>query len=224
MDEMINKNKLNKNTKIDFSLSEDEINKFLNTIKTLGKIIIIEETKINYELYNNFDIKIKIPIHTLNNHTGSVYCLALMNDGRLVSGSADNSIIIYNKVSYKPDLIIKEHKSYVSCIIQLSSGELASCSSDKTIKLFNIKDNNYEIIQTLNYHTNTIWKIIELKNKTLVSCSDDSSIIFYVKDNLKYKKDYSIQTDGSCYSIIQTKDNEICYSVSKNNKICFYNL
>ena len=138
--------------------------------------------------------------------------------------SSDKSIIIYNKVSYKPDLIIKEHKGAVYCIIQLSSGILASCSYDKTIKLFNIKDNSYEIIQTLNYHNNYIWKLIELKNKTLVSWSSDSSIIFYVKDNLEYKKNYSIQTDSGCYSIIQTKDNEICYSVSNLNKICFYDL
>ena len=82
----------------------------------------------------------------------------------------------------------------------------------------------YEILQTLNYHTNTVWKIIELKNKNLVSCSHDSSIIFYIKDNNEYKKDYQIQTDGPCYSIIQTKDNELCYSESNNNKICFYDL
>ena len=50
----------------------------------------------------------------------------------------------------------------------------------------------------------------------------DSSIIFYVKDNLEYKKDYSFSTDSECYSIIQIKDNEICYSVY--NKICFYDL
>ena len=80
----------------------------------------------------------------------------------------------------------------------------------------------YEILQTLNYHSNTVWKIIELKNKNLVSCSSDSSIIFYIKDNNEYKQDYKISTDGCCFSIIQTNDNEICYSV--DNKICFYDL
>ena len=70
----------------------------------------------------------------------------------------------------------------------------------------------YDILQTLNYHTSNVCKIIELKNKNLVSCSGDSSIIFYIKDNNEYKKDYQIQTDGSCTSIIQTKDNELCYS------------
>ena len=223
MNEIINKNNLNKNIKIDFSLNEEEINEYLNGIKSFGKIIIIsDEEKINYELYNNFDIKIKKPIYKLNTHTNNILCLALLDDGRLASCSKDTSIKIYNKLSYKIDLIIKEHKSSVYCIIQLSSGILASCSRDKTIKLFNIKNNNYKLIQTLNYHTDAIYKIIELKNKSLVSCSEDSSIIFFVKDNLEYKKDYSISTDGSCSSILQTKDNEICYSVYYDNKICFY--
>ena len=82
----------------------------------------------------------------------------------------------------------------------------------------------YELLQTLNYHNNYVWKIIELKNKNLVSCSEDSSIIFYIKDNNDYKKDYQISTDGSCSSIIQTKDNEICYSEFNDKKICFYDL
>ena len=80
----------------------------------------------------------------------------------------------------------------------------------------------YEILQTLNYHSNMVYKIIELKNNNLVSCSEDSSIIFYLKDNNEHKQDYKISTDGACYSIIQTKDNEICYSEYK--KIEFVSL
>ena len=60
----------------------------------------------------------------MSNHTDYVLCLTIMKDGRLVSGSYDKSIIVYNKESYKPDLIIKEHKNRVLCIIQLRSGLL----------------------------------------------------------------------------------------------------
>ena len=62
--------------------------------------------------YNNFDIKLKEPIHILNNHIDSVNCLSILKDGRLVSGSDDKSIIIYNKETYQPDLTIKEYKRY----------------------------------------------------------------------------------------------------------------
>ena len=63
----------------------------------------------------------------------------------------NKSIIIYNNTTYQPDLIIKEHTGNIYCIIQLSSGVLASCSSDKIIKLFNIKGNEYENLQILNF-------------------------------------------------------------------------
>ena len=212
----IKKSNLNKDQKIIYNIDEEQINNMINNIQNFGKIITNE--------YDDYKIENKNPIHKLTNHTSGVNCLCILNDGRLVSGSSDNSIIIYNKKTYQPDIIIKEHNSSIYCITQLSSGILASCSVDKTIKLFNIKEMKYDILQTLNYHTNYVYKIIELKNKNLVSCSYDSSIIFYIKDNNEYKKDYQIQTDGSCSSIIQTKDNELCYSEYNNNKICFYDL
>ena len=74
------------------------------------------------------------------------------------------------------------------------------------------------------HYSSSVYKIIELKNKNLVSCSSDSSIIFYLKDNFEYKKYYQISTDGPCSSIIQTKYNEICYSESKDSKICFFDI
>ena len=102
------------------------------------------------------------------------------------------------------------------------------CKLYYSIKLFNITENKYELLQTLNFRTKAVLKIIELKNKILVSCSWDSSIIFYLKDNNEYKLDYKISTNGACSTIIQTKDNEICYCESKiesnNDKICFYDL
>ena len=214
----IKKSNINKNNKIEYNIEEEQINNLVDTIKNFGKIIT------NDNIYDDYKIENKNPIHKLTNHSSNVLCLCVLKDGRLVSGSYDNSIIIYNKDTYQPDLIIKEHSSYIFCIIQLSSGELVSCSPDKTIKIYNIKGVQYEVLQTLNYHSSTVWKILELKNKTLVSCSSDSSIIFYLKDNNEYKKDYQISTNGSCSSIIQTKDNEICYSENNNSAICFYDI
>ena len=60
------------------------------------------------------------------------------------------------------------------------------------------------------------------KNKCLVSCSDDQSSIFYIKDNNEYIKDYQVSTNGGCTSVIQTNDNEICYSKKKIIQFAFF--
>ena len=96
---------------------------------------------------------------------------------------------------------------------------------DNTIKIYNIKNNTYQVLQTLNYYYDEVNKIIELTNKKLISCSHDSSIIIYSKDNNKYIKESDIKTVGRCWCIIQTKENEICYNEPQNNSsICFYDL
>ena len=96
-------------------------------IKALEMQLNIKHNK-EYDAYNNFKIDIKGSLHTLNFHTSNVNCLAVLKDGRLASGSDDKNIIIYNKTTFQPDLIIKEHKSYINSLTTLSSGILASGS------------------------------------------------------------------------------------------------
>ena len=184
---------------------------------------INESTKENsYNSYDNFDIKQKKCIHLFKEHSDAVLCSNILYDGRIATSSYDNSIIIYNKNTFKPDIKIKEHDDPVVYILQLSSRMLASCSDDTTIKIFIIKDNNYQVFQTLKYHKDWVNKIIELNSKKLVSCSSDCSFIVYSIDSNKYYKDYQVVIDGGCFCIIQTKKNEICYN--GRNSIYFYDL
>ena len=184
-------------------------------IKTLKNQLNVNTNNNNINIndcsYNNFDIKFKEPQCQLNYHKNAIYCATLLKDGRFATGSLDKSIIIYNNKTFAPDITINIHNDLVTCIIQLSSGILASSSWDNTIKLFNINNNNYNVLQTLNYHQNYVYKVIELNNKKLVSCSNDKSIIFYFKNNNEYVLDYKISTNGECWNIIQTKEDEICY-------------
>ena len=213
-------------------------NDLIKTITELKEIIKSKDEKIksleeklnqynistNDNNYNNFDIKLKEPLHKVKYHTSEINCATVLNDGRFATGSNDNSIIIYNNKTFKPDLTIKEHSNRVYSLIQLSSGILCSGSNDKTIKLYNINDNTYNVLQTLSYHTGGINKIIELRNKKLVSCSGDNTIIFYFKDNNQYTKDFNIKTNGYNGPIIQTKNNEIFYYESTNSALCFFDL
>ena len=199
----------------------DNINKnneyIKETIKAIeNKIKLLEEELNKYKIMNkdiidnfiNFIIRDKEPKKALKYHNGGILCSTVLKDGRFVTGSFDNSIIIYNNKTFKPDLMIKKHKDAITCLMQLNSGELVSCSEDKTIKIYNINKNEYKVMQTLKEHKNWVNKIIELKNKLLVSCSSDKSIIFYNKNNNEYKKDFSISTNGESGQIIQIKNNE----------------
>ena len=149
----------------------------------------------------------------------------MLKDGRFATGSRDKSIIIYNKYTFKPDLIIKEHNNTIIKITQLSSGLLASCSLDNTIKLYNITNNKYQVMQILKNNIGGVRDMIELNNSILVSNSYDNYTIFYIKDNNEYKIDYSIKIIRYPWHLIQTKENELCISEdSYNSSIFFFDL
>ena len=203
---------------------EEKLEKYIKIEKENEKVFKSNNNLKNDNLYDDFNIKAKEPIYILNTHTGRITNLIVLKDGRLASCSSDYSIIIYNKSTNNPDLRIKEHKNWVLRIIQLGSGELASCSEDNIIKIFNIKEKDYEILQTINYHKGIVYKLLELPNKYLASCSADKSIIFYLKDKNEFKKDYQLTLDGICDNFIQTKENEICYSIRSKNDMYFFDL
>ena len=88
LNDNINKCNSNKDIKIVYNIKEEQINNMLDEIKNFGKIITEDI------LYDDYKIEMKNPIHKLTNHTDYVLCLCVMNDGRLVTGSEDKSIII----------------------------------------------------------------------------------------------------------------------------------
>ena len=175
-------------------------------------------------LYDNFSISLREPIHILKHNNYYISCSTMLKDGRFATGSADNSIIIYNKKTFKPDLIIKEHNHTISKIIQLNSGLLASCSYDNTIKLYKITYKKYQVMQTLKGNIKRVEDLIELNNTKLVSSSFENYTIFYQKDNNEYKIDYSLYIYRHPEYLIQTKENELCISEYYNNSIIFFDL
>ena len=212
-------------------------NDYLRAIKDLREQIKEKDNRI--KLYEDIMAKNKIKDvnasafsafkkckHELKYHTEPIFCTVSLKDGRFATGSKDKTIIVFNNKTFKPDLTIKEHNGVVVNMIELSTGELASCSEDKTIKIYDVGLKTYRVIQTLKDHTGWVSKIIELNNKQLVSCSKDKTLIFYNKDKdgIKYKKDFSITTNGWNGPVIQTKDNEIFYYESNEDTICFYDL
>ena len=111
----------------------------------------------NSNFFINFNIKLKDYIHTIKEHGKGIICSTLLKDGRLATGFVDNSIIIFNKKTYKPELTIKEHNNSVYYLIQLTYGILVSCSLGYTIKLFDITDKEYKVIQHLDYHKQEVY-------------------------------------------------------------------
>lgn len=178
---------------------------------------------------NNFDISNIYLENSIKINTQSIYCLLILNDGRICSASNDSKINILNKYTYETEITIDIFQNGIYYISQLKNLNLICCS-EKIIKIIKILDKNkksnklFEVIQTLSKHNNKIWKVIELSDNNLISCSSDKTIIIWENNNNFYKFKYFIPIIAdSVRSIIETKINEIAYTSFYEQKLYFYN-
>ena len=59
--------------------------------------------------FNDFKFQHMNIYKTLYNNEGSIYCLKILDDGRLAAGDYYSNLIIYNKQTFKTDIIINNN-------------------------------------------------------------------------------------------------------------------
>jgi len=75
-------------------------------------------------------------IKTLIGHTDYVLSLTVFQDGRVASGSKDNTIRIWNIENGQTTNVLTGHNGQIGALTVLPDGRLASGSSDWTIRLW----------------------------------------------------------------------------------------
>ena len=76
---------------------------------------------------------------TLEGHTKEISCLAIFPDNRIVSGSDDNTLIIWNLFT-QDKIVLRGHTRSVTCIIIMDDYAISG-ANDKTIKIKSVLNN-----------------------------------------------------------------------------------
>ena len=93
--------------------------------------------------FNNFKFENFKNVKTLNNIAGVICCLKILDNGRLAAGDSFSNLVIYNKDTFIPDIIINNNLGVLCNFIQLKNKNLA-CSFFAGFSLKIIKNiNNY---------------------------------------------------------------------------------
>lgn len=130
---------------------------------------LIDEPKIE-QRSNGFAIE-----RILNGHSNYVTSVAFSSDGsRIVSGSADNTVKIWDVKTGKEEMKLEGHTGWVrSVAISLDGSKVVSGSDDNTVKIWNLDTRKEEI--TLKGHTGEVWSVAFSSTK-VVSCSGDNTV------------------------------------------------
>ena len=116
----------------------------------------------------------------LNGHTGLVLCVSVLPDGRIISGSTDTTLKIWNTNTGMCDVTLIGHSAWIRCVAIFPNNQsqlihnnlirLVSGSDDNTLKIWNVtNDNNNNCVikdcdLTLIGHNNTVWCVAILQD------------------------------------------------------------
>lgn len=152
---------------------------------------------------------------TLQGHSGAVESLIKLKDGRLASGSGDNTIKIWRLYERRLEVNLANHSNWVNCIIQMENERLVSCSSDCTICVWDVFKGENECVLRDDQSVNCA---VEIGNNQIAANSGDSIKIW----NLNTQT--AINTIPGAFSTVVTMicfDGKLITGTSNGQIRCF---
>jgi WD40 repeat protein len=122
-------------------------------------------------------------------HFSLVRCVSMLPDGRIVSGSYDHTLKIWDPLTGKCEFTLHGHSAAVLCVATLPDGPSGCCiaaerivsgSDDRTLKIWNLKTRKCEI--TLTGHNSFICCVDVLPDGRIISGSYDCTLKIWDHD------------------------------------------
>lgn len=164
-------------------------------------------------------------LRKLEAHSSYVRSLAAVDGNRLLSGSWDKTLCLWDLDSGRCIHIFKGHKEYVTCVCVFSGlngvVRAASCSDDKTIRIWDLEFG--VCLRVLRGHTSCIQSVAGTNDGVLVSGSRDGEIRIWdvvagkctrvIKENTAWVR-----------SIIVLRDQKRVVTASLDNTLCVWDI
>src|SRR3990167_10611665 len=114
------------------------------------------------------------PPASLCGHTDTVQALAVTADGKVISGSADKTLKVWNLDTGQCLKTLQGHTSAVGALAVTADGKVISGSADKTLKVWNLDTG--QCLKTLQGHTNVVAALTVIADGRVVSGSHDGTL------------------------------------------------
>lgn len=128
---------------------------------------------------NEQDKEVWTIFKTLRGHLDDVYDLSWSMDSlHLLSGSIDNTAIVWEVKKGRHKVILSDHKGFVQGVAWDPKDQyIATISTDRTLRIFN--NNSFKICRRVNKSTYPVDEASPLHNKTIRLFHDDTLQTFF---------------------------------------------
>jgi WD40 repeat protein len=113
-------------------------------------------------------------IRTLTGHSGSVNAVAVTGDGKIISGSADKTVKVWDIHSGNLLHTLTGHSDPVNAVAVTGDGKVISGSWDETVKVWDIHSGN--LLHTLTNHGDFVLAVAVTGDGKVISGSRDKTV------------------------------------------------
>ena len=160
-------------------------------------------------------------IQKFNNCSGRILSIkADEKTNRLICGSSDNSIKIWNQANKNCLKILEDHEDCVENILLISNNKFISGSNDRTIKIWDI--DSYECLNTLENESGVRSLCLIPKNQIACGCHNGSISVWDLDNSIQVKTFEAHQKP--IRNLKLTIDHLKLISCSRENMIKIWNL
>lgn len=144
------------------------------------------------------------PELNLVGHTAAVWCVTQLQDGWILTGSADKLIIVWSKTGVL-QYPLSGHTDCVRDIVAIGKTEFLSCANDATIRHWNISERN--CLRVYYGHENYIYSITATPNGTSAFSSGEDATIRIWNDNGQITQTINMPAQSIwCVSLLSNSD------------------
>ena len=210
-----------------FSIKTNDISKFKTNVDEIIKNYNNVQKELQFKYNDGFqkgDLNIKnienskdkgfICIKSLGGHTNKIVSLIELNSGKLISGSYDSTLRIWDLNSEKEEKIINT-KCKVFCLLEFEKNQILVGTDDYSILLWNIELTKEEYIYNFAGHELWVNSLVKCNEKYFASGSNDTTIKiwdFYNKSCISTLKGHN----DCVLSLILLKNKNLCSGSADN--------
>ena len=133
--------------------------------------------------YLTYGTKINRSTVQSEGHVSSITCITILPDGRIVSGSFDNSLRVWDPDSGRCLHVLQGHSQWIRCLAVLPDGRIVSGSEDHSLRVWD--PDSEKCLHVLQGHSQRISCLAVLPDARIVSGSGDHSLRVWDPDSEK---------------------------------------
>ena len=149
---------------------------------SLREVVNSKQVMRNIFQYAKQTLDLTVCTATLTGHSSSVFCVAVLADGRFATGSADDTVKVWKETSpgvWSVEATLTGHRYGVLCVAVLADGRFVTGSDDKTVKVWKESSPGsgvWSVEATLTGHHSYVYCVAVLADGRLATGSIDKTV------------------------------------------------